>query len=127
MTSQFEVNSQPLRSFRYSSSAIDLLRIASASAARSVSGTVASSDTQVSLIRRPTMTALSSSWPQRRPRSARHHDRCSYADALKKVHHILIVHADAAIGYEATDRARPIRPVDRILAARQGQGSNPHR
>ena len=61
------------------------------------------------------------------PRSAGHHDRRSYAHALKKVHHILIVHADAAIGYEATDRAWPIRPVDRILAARQGQGSNPHR
>src|SRR4051794_1209756 len=55
-------------------------------------------------------------------RSAGHHDRGSYADALIEVQHILIVHADAAIGYEATDRARPIRPVDRILAAREGQG-----
>ena len=31
------------------------------------------------------------------PRSAGHHDRRSYANALKKVHHILIVHANAAI------------------------------
>src|SRR5438874_968978 len=59
--------------------------------------------------------------------SAGHHDRRSHVDALKKIHHILIVHADAARGYEAADRVWPICSMDRIFAARQRQGSNPHR
>src|SRR3954451_17041627 len=58
--------------------------------------------------------------------SAGHHDRRSYADTLIKVHHILVVHADAARGDEATDRVWSIGAVDRIFAARKRQGSNPH-
>src|SRR5215204_3607743 len=40
---------------------------------------------------------------------------------------VLVVHADAAIRSERADRAGPVRAVDGVVAAREGERSNPHR
>jgi hypothetical protein len=37
-----------------------------------------------------------------------------------------VVHPDAAVRYEAADRARPIGAVDGVLSAAQRHGGNPH-
>src|SRR3954463_15134282 len=44
------------------------------------------------------------------PRLAGHHHSGSPAHAVVEIEHIRVVHADAAIGHEAADRARLIVP-----------------
>ncbi len=56
---------------------------------------------------------------RRGSRSARDDDGRADADAAVEIDHILIVHADAAVGDEAADRARRVGAVDGVFAARQ--------
>ena len=59
--------------------------------------------------------------------SARHDHRRADADAIEQIGDVLVVHADAAIGDEAADRARIVGAVDGVVAAGQRQRRDAHR
>src|SRR5215471_12250555 len=58
---------------------------------------------------------------------AAHDHRCAPADAVIEIEDVRIVHADAAVGDEAADRARVVGAVDGVFpAAAQRHGSRAH-
>src|ERR1700735_4520898 len=56
----------------------------------------------------------------------RHHHGGAVADPGEQVGDVLVVHADAAIGHEAADRAWLVGAVDGVFAARQGHCRDAH-
>src|SRR5262249_21431073 len=56
-------------------------------------------------------------------RSALNDHRRADGDLVEQLDNIPVVHAYAAIGGAGADRARPVRPVDGILAAGQNHGA----
>src|SRR6266480_2166198 len=58
---------------------------------------------------------------------AGHNHSGAPADAVVEIEHVRIVHANAAVGDEAADRARIIGAVNRVFpTAAERQGGRPH-
>src|SRR4051795_9502336 len=53
------------------------------------------------------------------PISAGHHDSGAPAHAIVEIENIRVVHADAAVGHEAADRARLIGAMDGVFPTAQ--------
>src|SRR5438270_11837665 len=60
------------------------------------------------------------------PALLRYDDRRSEADPVVEIEDVRIVHADAAVGDEAADRAGVVGAVNGVLPGAQRQGSGAH-
>src|SRR4029077_20720655 len=60
-------------------------------------------------------------------RSPRNYHARADADAAVEVHNVFVIHADAAMRHESTDRARRIGTMDGVFTAGQRHGRRSHR